>query len=362
MTAVAAATEAACARGKCVYTRRDRRRASTTTPRVSRLAPFVVVVVVASPNSNSIRWVRTNPRDSIDRPIRDRGDLELDERWATRREVARRARVDRIGVNRPLRSVVGRGSGRRARRATGRRFVLSRLAGGLAYPRAIESYSSVIEGARDAYLVHRRGADGRGGLRGLHGDLLGDSLTDEEEVADMEADTTELQSETREDEREPSPERARGEGSRRVMTPEFDHRRGFISKKSFIHSFTRYLSFVLTTRTARDMSFVIAASPCVTSASVRASSNARASSSATGTARATRRPCVRAAARATFPPSVSRWSRRARARRERRRCAGSNARSGEPRRRRERRRGRGPEEGERGTPEEASAGADDVYV
>jgi len=102
-----------------------------------------------------------------------------------------------------------------------------------------------------------------------------------------------------------------GEGSRRVMTPEFDHRRGFISKShSFIHSFIH--SFVDANGTARDMSFVIAASPCVTSASVRASSNARASSSATGTARATRRPCVRAAARATFPPSVSRWSRRAR--------------------------------------------------
>ena len=139
MTAVAAATEAACARPKCVYTRRDRRRASTTTPRVSRLAPFVVVVV-ASPNSNSNPMGRTNPRDSIDRPIRDRGDLELDERWATRREVARRARVDRIGVNRPLRSVVGRGSGRRARRATGRHSSSCVSRGGLAYPRAIESF------------------------------------------------------------------------------------------------------------------------------------------------------------------------------------------------------------------------------
>ncbi len=87
-----------------------------------------------------IRWVRTNPRDSIDRPIRDRGDLELDERWATRREVARRARVDRIGVNRPLRSVVGRGSGRRARRATGRHSSSRVSRGGLAYPRAIESF------------------------------------------------------------------------------------------------------------------------------------------------------------------------------------------------------------------------------
>ena len=138
MTAVAAATEAACARGKCVYTRRDRRRASTTTPRVSHRS---------SSSSSSrvririrIRWVRTNPRDSIDRPIRDRGDLELDERWATRREVARRARVDRIGVNRPLRSVVGRGSGRRARRATGRHSSSRVSRGGLAYPRAIESF------------------------------------------------------------------------------------------------------------------------------------------------------------------------------------------------------------------------------
>ena len=63
----------------------------------------------------------------------------------------------------------------------------------------------------------------------------------------MEADTTELQSETREVEveREPSPERARGEGSRRVMTPEFDHKRGFISKKSFFHSFIHSLfSFI----------------------------------------------------------------------------------------------------------------------
>jgi hypothetical protein len=66
MTAVAAATEAACARGKCVYTRRDRRRASTTTPRVSRLAPFVVVVVVASPNSNS------NPMGADEPPRFDR--------------------------------------------------------------------------------------------------------------------------------------------------------------------------------------------------------------------------------------------------------------------------------------------------
>jgi len=82
---------------------------------------------------------------------------------------------------------------------------------------------------------------------------------------------------------------------------------------SLTHSFHSFIPFIhSSTRTARDMSFVIAASPCVTSASVRASSNARASSSATGTARATRRPCVRAAARATFPPSVSRWSRRAR--------------------------------------------------
>ena len=78
--------------------------------------------------------------------------------------------------------------------------------------------------------------------------------------------------------------------------------------RSFIHSLIHS-----STRPARDMSFVVAASPRVTTASVRASSNARASSSATGTARATRRSCVRAAARATFPPTaVSRWSRRAR--------------------------------------------------
>lgn len=99
------------------------------------------------------------------------------------------------------------------------------------------------------------------------------------------------------------------------MTPEFDHRRVFHRNKvmhSLIHSFIHSLIHS-STRPARDMSFVVAASPRVTTASVRASSNARASSSATGTARATRRPCVRAAARATFPPSaVSRWSRRAR--------------------------------------------------
>ena len=44
----------------------DRRRASTTTPRVSRLAPFVVVVVVASPNSNS------NPMGADEPPRFDR--------------------------------------------------------------------------------------------------------------------------------------------------------------------------------------------------------------------------------------------------------------------------------------------------
>jgi hypothetical protein len=38
------------------------------------------------------------------------------------------------------------------------------------------------------------------------------ALPTKEEVADMEADTTELQSETREVEREPSPERAGGRG------------------------------------------------------------------------------------------------------------------------------------------------------
>ena len=124
----------------------------------------------------------------------------------------------------------------------------------------------------------------------------------------MEADTTELQSDARSRTRAFTREGG-GEGSRRVMTPEFDHRRGFISKS---HARAHSLAHS-STRTARDMSFVIAASPRGTSASVRASSNARASSSATGTARATRRPCVRAAARATFPPSaVSRWSRRAR--------------------------------------------------
>ena len=176
------------------------------------------------------------------------------------------------------------------------------------------------------------------------------ALPTKEEVADMEADTTELQSETREDEREPSPERARGEGSRRVMTPEFDHREGSSQSHSFTPSST--LLIISSTRTARDMSFVIAASPRVTSASVRASSNARASSSATGD-RARDATPVRSGGGARDVSTVRRLAVVAtRARRERRRCAGSNARSGEPRRRRERRRGRGPEEGERGTPEE----------
>ena len=183
------------------------------------------------------------------------------------------------------------------------------------------------------------------------------ALPTKEEVADMEADTTELQSETREVEveREPSPERAGGEGSRRVMTPEFDHRRGFISKKSFIHSFHSFVDANGARHVVRHRRVA------VRDERERPSEFQRSRVVLGDRDRARDATPVRSGGGARDVSTVRLAVVATRARRERRRCAGSNARSGEPRRRRERR-GRGPEEGERGTPEEASAGADDVYV
>ena len=126
-----------CASEMCVHAARSTARVDDHT---SRLASRTVRRRRRRESEFEFDGCGRPPAISIDRPIRDRGDLELDERWATRREVARRARVDRIGVNRPLRSVVGRGSGRRARRATGRHSSSRVSRGGLAYPRAIESF------------------------------------------------------------------------------------------------------------------------------------------------------------------------------------------------------------------------------
>ena len=152
-----------------------------------------------------------------------------------------------------------------------------------------------------------------------------------------------------------------GEGSRRVMTPEFDHRRGFISKKSFIHSFTHSLFHSFDDANgARHV--VRHRRVAVRDERERPSEFQRSRVVLGDRDRARDATPVRSGGGARDVSTVRLAVVATRARRERRRCAGSNARSGEPRRRRERRRGRGPEEGERGTPEEASAGADDVYV
>lgn len=146
------------------------------------------------------------------------------------------------------------------------------------------------------------------------------------------------------------------------MTPEFDHRRGFISKKSFIHSFTHSLFHSFDDANgARHV--VRHRRVAVRDERERPSEFQRSRVVLGDRDRARDATPVRSGGGARDVSTVRRLAVVAtRARRERRRCAGSNARSGEPRRRRERRRGRGPEEGERGTPEEASAGADDVYV
>ena len=148
-----------------------------------------------------------------------------------------------------------------------------------------------------------------------------------------------------------------GEGSRRVMTPEFDHRRGFISKShSFIHSFIRRRERHGARHVVRHRRVA------VRDERERPSEFQRSRVVLGDRDRARDATPVRSGGGARDVSTVRLAVVATRARRERRRCAGSNARSGEPRRRRERRRGRGPEEGERGTPEEASAGADDVYV
>ena len=163
-----------------------------------------------------------------------------------------------------------------------------------------------------------------------------------------------------------------GEGSRRVMTPEFDHRRGFISKKSciaffthsLIHSIHSFHSFIHSFVDANGARHVVRhRRVAVRDERERPSEFQRSRVVLGDRDRARDATPVRSGGGARDVSTVRRLAVVAtRARRERRRCAGSNARSGEPRRRRERRRGRGPEEGERGTPEEASAGADDVYV
>lgn len=109
MTAVAAAKEAACARVEKVCTRGAIDRALRPVSSHRRHPP-VRSINRRTPAIDAMR--RIDPRSIA-------GNLELDERCATRREVARSARVDRIGVNRPLRSVVVRGRGRRARCAEG---------------------------------------------------------------------------------------------------------------------------------------------------------------------------------------------------------------------------------------------------
>ena len=157
---------------------------------------------------------------------------------------------------------------------------------------------------------------------------------------------------TREVEREPSPERAGGEGSRRVMTPEFDHRRVFITR-SLAHSFVDANGARHVVRHRRV---------AVRDERERPSEFQRSRVVLGDRDRARDATPVRSGGGARDVSTVRLAVVATRARRERRRCAGSNARSGERPRRRERRRGRGPEEGERGTPEEASAGADDVYV
>lgn len=155
-----------------------------------------------------------------------------------------------------------------------------------------------------------------------------------------------------------------GEGSRRVMTPEFDHRRGFISKKSCIAFFTdSFIPFTHSFDDANGARHVVRhRRVAVRDERERPSEFQRSRVVLGDRDRARDATPVRSGGGARDVSTVRLAVVATRARRERRRCAGSNARSGEPRRRRERRRGRGPEEGERGTPEEASAGADDVYV
>jgi len=97
-----------CARGKCVHAARSTRALRPVSSH--RRHPPVRSINRRTPAIDAMR--RIDPRSIA-------GNLELDERCATRREVARSARVDRIGVNRPLRSVVVRGRGRCARCAEG---------------------------------------------------------------------------------------------------------------------------------------------------------------------------------------------------------------------------------------------------
>jgi len=178
-----------------VYTHRDRRRAST--------------VILAS--SFTYRFEREkNPRDrdetwidprSIDRSIA--GNLELDERCATRREVARSARVDRIGVNRPLRSVVVRGRGRRARCAEGRHSSARRGGRVSARDRVVRA-SSRAPATRTLFTAEARTVVEA--FVDFTETFWAIALPTKEEVADMIADTTELQSDAR------ALERARGRG------------------------------------------------------------------------------------------------------------------------------------------------------
>ena len=173
---------------ECVYTRRDRRRAST--------------VILAS--SFTYRFEREkNPRDrdeiwidprSIDRSIA--GNLELDERCATRREVARSARVDRIGVNRPVRSVVVRGRVRRARCAEGRHSSARLSRGGRVSARdRVVRASSRARATRTLFTAEARTVVEA--FVDFTETFWAIALPTKEEVADMIADTTELQSDAR---------------------------------------------------------------------------------------------------------------------------------------------------------------------
>ena len=117
------------------------------------------------------------------------------------------------------------------------------------------------------------------------------------------------------------------------MTPEFDHRRGFISKKSFIHSFTHSLFHSFDDANgARHV--VRHRRVAVRDERERPSEFQRSRVVLGDRDRARDATLVRSSGGARDVSAVRRLAVVAtRARRERRRCAGSNARSGERRRR-----------------------------